>query len=111
MTGDQEQKGQEFIKKINREVVLKERHNGYSLLRSDGTHKGFGYIRYNIAGSNAGKYCVQVIGSYRDDPRRKFDDRGTWAQWFVSPSDEDGVRYAIGVLESCYDHGRYPPAN
>ena len=106
MTGDQEQMAQEFIKRIDRKVIPIQLGAGYSLRRPDGTHYRFGFVRYNIAGSNAGKYNVQAIGSYRDDPRGKFKGSEKWAQWLVSPSDEDGIKYAVRVLESCYDHGR-----
>ena len=109
MTKDQKQRALEFIKRIGREVVPVDggNHNGYHLRRPDGTHYRFGFVRYNISGSNKGKYCVQVIGSYYDDPRSIFRSIGkSNVQCYVAPGDEDGVRYAVSVLESCYDNGR-----
>ena len=109
MTRDQEQMTQEFIRRIGREVSPKQLGAGDSLRRADGTRYRFGFIRYNVRGSNAGKYMVQAIGYGRDDPRGKFQGHDTWAWWYVAPSDEDGVRYAVQILESCYDHSRTKP--
>ena len=112
MTGDQEQKAQEFVKRIDRDVCHTQFQNGYNLKWPNGKHFRFGFVRYNIKRPNAGMYCVQAIGSYRDDPEGRFEsgNKPNWAQWYVSPSDEDGVRYAVRVLESCYDAEPVGPA-
>ena len=63
-----------------------------------------GLVRYNIRGSNACRYNVQAKGAHLDDPLGRF--KGNAKQYFVSPCDEEGIRYAVRVLESCYDYGR-----
>ena len=103
----QEQMAQKFVSRIAREVCCTPTHQGYGLKRSDGKRFRFGHVTYIVRGPNAGKYRVQVRGHYWDDPRGKFKlkNEPRLAEWYVSPCDEDGVRYAVRVLESCYDHG------
>ena len=103
MTRDQEQLASEFIEKIAREVVPVDggKHNGYHLRRPNGTK--FGFVRYNIGGSNPGKYRVYVNG-FLDDPLGIFGQSS--GSTLVAPDDGDAVRYVIRVLESCYDNAR-----
>ena len=69
MTRDQEQMAQEFIRRIGREVSPKQLGAGYSLRRVDGTRYRFGFIRYNVRGSNAGKYMVQAGTTHGESSR------------------------------------------
>ena len=45
-------------------------------------------------------------GSCFDDPKGRFKrlEGPNVARAYVSPSDLDDVKYAVQVLESCYDH-------
>ena len=108
MTGDQRQFALEFIKKIAREVEPKERHNGYNLHRRYNGSK-FGFVRYNVKGSNPCKYTFYNHG-FLDDPRGMFvtPEVGNTSKCVgaVAPDDGDAVRYVIMVLESCYDNAR-----
>lgn len=94
----------QFIDQINREVCPRQtkddRH--YNLNRPDGTR--FGFVRFNIAGSNRNMYTVYADEPF-DDPDGLFENRHAddyskgWVS-FVYPGDENGH---VRVLESSYD--------
>ena len=95
----------DLIGRIERRVCLKERDNGYNVKKPGAQLVGF--VRFNMARSNAGKYMVYAYQPFCD-PRGMFENctNGKPSQsWkcVVNPNDEDTIRYVIAVLESSYD--------
>ncbi len=85
------------------EAVWVADHNGYKLRRGE---KPFGFVRFNIAGRNQGKFTVY---SYRhdrsDDPDNRFKSTGSKNSRFqlhttAWPDDEESIHYALSVLRA-----------
>ena len=71
---DQLEMAREFIGRLEREVRLKERHNGYEVKKPGSTF--IGYVRYNTAQRNAGKYVIYAYYPF-DDSEGRFQQVGT----------------------------------
>ena len=102
----QKQRASDFVNRIDRRPRVKKeiRQGGYNLVKPGSTR--IGHIRYNIGGTDAGRYRVYAYTPFSDPEKRfrndsKSDSRG-WTYVF-DPANEDAVRYAVSVLESSYD--------
>ena len=88
-------------------VVRSERHNGYELMKPDGTP--FGFIRYSEGGNefNVPHYTIYAYGNFRDENRhfRTATCPGSGRSWvcFALPGHQYKIDYALEVLESAYD--------
>ncbi len=102
----QKRRALDFVDKIDRRPRVKKvvRGRGYDLEKPGSTR--IGHIRYNIGGTDAGRYRVYAYKPF-SDPEKRFKNysesptRG-WTYVF-NPANEEAMRYAISVLESSYD--------
>ena len=111
MYADQMDRAKEFAQQVQREVWLEEdvcHQRGYFLRPPSKSKRRVGFVRYNVAGPNAGRFAVYAYCPF-DDPRGKFqnlhkgqDDTG-W-RIFIDPADQATVQYAVKVLESAWDY-------
>lgn len=102
-TTDQLERAQELIDRLDREICLKERHNGYTLKKPGSTDIRF--VRYNTIGRNAGKYVIYTYFPYVD-PEGRFQQAGNRRPgWnvFITPEDAELFQYTLQVLRSAYD--------
>ena len=97
------ERARELIDRLDREVCLKERHNGYNIRKPGSTC--IGYVRFNIARKNAGRYVVYAYPPYVD-PEGRFQEAGhSRPGWnvFITPEDAELIQYTLQVLRSAYD--------
>lgn len=101
------ERAREFIRHIRRVVWVEETpgQHGYHLRKPGGSRVGF--VRYNVAGSNAGCFTVYAYYPFHD-PKHLFQNNSSTqskVEWhlIIDPSDWDAVAYAVRVLESSYD--------
>ncbi len=102
----QQQRALEFISLVGRDVRPIVRHRGYDMEKPGGVRR-VGFVRFNIGGTDRGKYRVYVYEPF-SDPRGMFVDnmkagRGMGWTCVVHPDDVEGMEYVISVLESSYD--------
>ena len=105
MTPDQKLRASEFIQMLELDVTPKERrgHNGFTVLDR---HGQFGFVRFNVAGPNSGKFTVYVLVAEFDDRRHRFVPQRSGKlphfKFIFSPDSEEDVNYALGVVRSAY---------
>ena len=65
----------------------------------------FGYIRYNVKRRALRGMLTVVAHHYAeaDDPKRRFSSCSTGYVWWVNPSSEPEVEYALKVLRASHD--------
>ena len=111
MTPEQRERACEFIRRLRECIpcVVKRELEGKNSFRLGCPGIGcFGAVRYNIRGENARKYTVYAYKPF-DDPEGRFTTKSskpdTKQDWFYpfSPSNDDAIKYAIGVLKSASD--------
>ena len=108
MYADQMDRARGFAQQVQREVLLVASVNqrGYYLRTPSGRRVGF--VRYNVARSNAGRFAVYAYCPF-DDPQGQFQNL-QWGQpyhgWhiFIDRGDRATVQYAVKVLESAWDY-------
>lgn len=82
------------------------KHRGYHL-RKNG--KAFGFVRFNIAQRNRGRFTVYSYCHHAlDDPKTRFQTVREAQSRFqlhtvVRPDDVEGIRYALRVLRASYE--------
>ena len=103
----QQDRAWQFAQQIQRQVryVWSEKDRGYMLWTPAGPR--FGFVRFNIARANAGRFAVYVYAPF-EDPRGLFLNcqRGQpYHAWhtFIDPADLTTMEYAVKVLESAWD--------
>ena len=94
-----------LIRRINRQVVpvWNPPHRGYDLWVFA---KRIGFVRFNVAGSQANRLCVYVVTGSYVDPRGWFSSASRadmQALCFIDPSEENALAYVAQVLESAFD--------
>ena len=103
MTPEQKLRATEFIQRLDLGATTKERKNGFTLIDR---RRQFGFIRFNIAGPNMGKYSAYVLVNEFDDPRKRFvlQKNGGRPHYIFkfSPDNEENARYTVSVLRSAY---------
>lgn len=102
-TTGQLERAHELIDRLDQKICQRERHNGYEIRKPGSTY--LGYARYNIAGSNAGKYVVYAYYPFNDPDYRfqKVGQSGRGWNLFITPEDAGLIQYTLQVLRSAYD--------
>ena len=99
------QQAEGFARRIDRQICLRERHNGYALVKPGTKH--FGFVRFNVRGTGAGRYIAYAYCPF-SDPVGRFQNttkgKPNQAWWCVAnPDYQEAIGYVITVLESSYD--------
>lgn len=108
---EQQDRAWQFVQRVQRKVRLmghkwdERNQRGYYLLTP--ARERFGFVRFNIAGDNKGRFVVYAYPPYEDprglffNPRRGQPNDG-W-RTFIDPADLTTKEYAVKVLESAWD--------